>query len=176
MHYESAKDVWDNLQAIHEGENSTSNIVKKEVHSSTKLTNNIVFKTFNVSKEETCSLLEDECDHEMASIISNRVTDSEEKWLDNEFNLKRKLVSALKKIESLKEKLQAYEKKDHNVNESKDTQAVTEQLNERKIHCEGLEAEIISLKTDLEKSNEQNKELLQVFEEQENGLKEEIIE
>ena len=40
---------------------------------------------------------------------------------------------------------------------------------------ETLEAEIISLKTDLEKSNKKNEELLQNFEEQENGLKEEIL-
>ena len=42
-------------------------------------------------------------------------------------------------------------------------------------HSEGLKAEIISLKTDLEKSNNKSKELLQTFEEQENGLKEEIL-
>ena len=40
---------------------------------------------------------------------------------------------------------------------------------------EELEAKIISLKADLEASNKKNEELLQFFEEQENGLKEEIL-
>ena len=40
---------------------------------------------------------------------------------------------------------------------------------------EELEAEIISLKEDPEKSNKKNEDLLQNFEEQENGLKEEIL-
>ena len=39
-------------------------------------------------------------------------------------------------------------------------------------HSEGLEVEIISLKADLEKSNKKNEELLQIFEEKENELKE----
>ena len=47
--------------------------------------------------------------------------------------------------------------------------------NEVSNHSGGLEAEIISLKPDLEKSNKKNEELLQKFEEQENGLKEEIL-
>ena len=42
-------------------------------------------------------------------------------------------------------------------------------------HSEWLEAEIISLKADLEASNKKNEEFLQIFEEQENGLKEEIL-
>ena len=40
---------------------------------------------------------------------------------------------------------------------------------------ERLEAEIISLKEELEKSNKKNEDLLQTFEEQENELKEEIL-
>lgn len=52
---------------------------------------------------------------------------------------------------------------------------MVEQLNKRKIHCEGLESNIISLKIDLENSNEQKNDLLRIFEEQENWLKEEII-
>ena len=46
---------------------------------------------------------------------------------------------------------------------------------EYKQHCEGLEVEIVSLRADLENSKKWNEEPLQAFEEQENGLKEEII-
>ena len=42
-------------------------------------------------------------------------------------------------------------------------------------YCEGIEAEVISLRADIEKSNKWNEALLQVFEEKENGLKEEIL-
>jgi len=45
-------------------------------------------------------------------------------------------------------------------NESKDIVAVNEQLNERERHCEILEAKIIFFNIDIEKSKEQNKELL----------------
>ena len=50
----------------------------------------------------------------------------------------------------------------------KDT--TTKELKERTSYCEGLEAEVISLKEDLEKSNKQNEELLQAFEEQKNEI------
>lgn len=86
-------------------------------------------------------------------------------------NRRIKCFFSFKKIETFKEKLQVCEN-----NESKDIVAVNEQLNERERHCEILEAKIIFFNIDIEKSKEQNKELLQVFEEQENGIKEEIIE
>ncbi len=57
---------------------------------------------------------------------------------------------------NLKDKLQAYDKKDHIKSEN---DAV-----ESKQYCEGLEVEIVSLR-DLEKSNKKNQELLQAFEE-----------
>lgn len=56
------------------------------------------------------------------------------------------------------------------------TVAITKQINEIKQYCEGIEVEIISLRSDLQNSNKWNEEILQVFEEQVNGIKEEIIE
>lgn len=53
--------------------------------------------------------------------------------------------------------------------------ATTKELKERNKYCEGLEAEIISLNSDVEKSNKWYEDILQVFEGQENELKEEII-
>lgn len=84
MHYEFAKEVWDNMWAIHEGE---SNIIREQVYSSSKHTCNVYFDTLNISKEETYSLSEDECGHETTSILTNRVTDSEEERLNNKFKL-----------------------------------------------------------------------------------------
>lgn len=69
---------------------------------------------------------------------------------------------ALKKIDNLKDKLQAYDNNDH-------AGMVSNQ------YCEGIVVGIISLRENIEKSDKQNEELLQEFEEQENGLKEEIL-
>jgi len=107
-----------------------------------------------------------------SSLISNvskyehddGVIDSEEDRLEEFFYLIRKLDLALKKISNLEDNLQAYDNRDH----MKSVNVAVES----KQYCEGLEAEIVSLKTDLEKSNKRNEELLQAFEEQENGLKE----
>jgi len=54
-------------------------MAKEEVHSPNKLTCNLASfnpneEAFNVSKEEICSLSEEECGQELVSIISNGVT------------------------------------------------------------------------------------------------------
>ena len=82
--------------------------------------------------------------------------------LEEIFDLRTKLNLALKNIVNLKDKLQAYDNKDH-------VGMVSNQ------YCEGIEVEVISLRENIEKSNKWNEALLQVFEEQENGLKEEIL-
>ena len=46
---------------------------------------------------------------------------------------------------------------------------------ESKQYCKDIEADIISLREYLEKLDKQNERLLQEFEDQENGLKEEIL-
>jgi len=60
-------------------------------------------------------------------------------------------------ISNLKDKLQTYYNRDHVSVKSKQ-------------YCEGLEADIVSLKVDLEKSNKKNKKLLRAFYEQDNGI------
>lgn len=51
----------------------------------------------------------------------------------------------------------------------------TKELKERTSYYEGLKEEIISLKSNLEKSKKWYEETLQVFKEQGNGFKKEII-
>ena len=87
--------------------------------------------------------------------------------LEEFFDLTMKLDIALKNIVNFKDKFSKHDNKDH----IKSTN-VNVECNQ---HCEDLEAEIASLREDLEKSNKRNEELLQAFEEQENGPKEEIL-
>jgi hypothetical protein len=92
-------------------------------------------------------------------------------------NLEEKLVSALEKIDRLrgknkkkKEQLQKYEKKDHDLDETKKTviilktqleeekmieEVVRNQLKENEENCEKLEGEIVSLRKELEKTTNQ---------------------
>lgn len=74
--------------------------------------------------------------------MSDGVTDSEEYKLEKVLNLRRKLEFSLKRINNLKDKLQAHDYRDHvkSVNVAK----------ESKQNCEGLEAKIVSLRPDLE--------------------------
>ena len=88
--------------------------------------------------------------------MSGVVTNSEEEKLEEIHNLRRKLDFSLKRINNLKEKLQAYDNKDHVKSENV--------VIESKQYCEGLENEIVSLRENLEKSNKWNEELLQLFE------------
>jgi len=88
--------------------------------------------------------------------MSGVVTNSEEEKLEEIHNLRRKLDFSLKRINNLKEKLQAYDNKDHV--KSENVVIVSKQ------YCEGLENEIVSLRENLEKSNKWNEELLQLFE------------
>lgn len=92
------------------------------------------------------------------SKMKNGVVDSKEDRLEEIVDLRTKLDLALKRID----KLQAYDNKDH-------VSMVSNQ------YCEGLEAEVISLRAYIEESNKKNEDLLHAFEEQENGLKEKII-
>lgn len=147
MHYAIAKELWDDLQEIHEGRT-------EEGFSLGELTGNIVSKRKNdVSKDEY--------------YMSYGVTDSKEDMLEEELDLRRKLVFDLKRTNNLKSKLQEYE--------NKNLDKLVSIVAQYKQYCEGLEAEIISLRSNIENSNKQNVELLQVFEEQDNGMKGEII-
>jgi len=119
MHYETAKQVSDNLQVIHEGK------LKEDCLSGEPL-GNLISK--DVSK--------DEYDDKTTFVMSNGITDSEEDRLEEVLNLRRKLDFSLKRIINLKYKLQEYDNRDHVAVESKKC-------------CEGLDAEIISLRADL---------------------------
>jgi len=90
------------------------------------------------------------------------VSNSKENSLEEFFYLRTKLDLALKNIVNLNDKLHIYDNKDH-------ADMVSNQ------YCEGLQAEVISLRAYLEKSDKHNEEQLQAFDEQENGLKEEIL-
>jgi len=74
------------------------------------------------------------------SNITNRIVDSKEYRLEEIVDLRTKLDLALKKIVNINDKLQAYNKKDRVGMESNQ-------------YCEGLEAEVIIVREDLEKSN-----------------------
>eukprot|EP00253_Pinus_taeda_P024421 PITA_24421 len=109
--------VWDKIQAIHE------ETPKRE------LPGNPILK--NVS----------------TFAMSNGVINSKEGMLEEIFDIRKKLDLALKNIVNLKDKLQAYDNKNHAGMISKQ-------------YCEGLESEIVSLRADLEKSDRRNEELL----------------
>lgn len=93
VHYEIRKEVWDNMQAIHEGKT-------KKDYSSGEPTGNLVSKEDNgVSKGEY--------------VMLDGVTNSKEDMLEEIMNLIRKLDFSLKMINNLKNKLQAYDNRDH---------------------------------------------------------------
>lgn len=50
-------------------------------------------------------------------------------------------------------------------NEENEKDTTTKELKERTSYCEGLEAEVVSLKEDLENANKKNEELLKAVEE-----------
>lgn len=134
MHYTIVKDVW----IIYR-----KSMKEKQYYSSRESTGKLVPKENNdVSK----------CEY----VMSDGVTDLEEDKLEEILNLKRKLDFALEGINIIKDKLHTYDNRDHvklvNVT------VVSKQ------YYEGLEAEIVSLRADLENSNKWNEELLQVFE------------
>lgn len=75
----------------------------------------------------------------------------------------------MKNIQIFKENLQVYENMDHSVEKlekaaiilraqlkkvKRTNESVFEKLNDRKIHCEGIDSEFIFLKIDLENLNE----------------------
>jgi hypothetical protein len=102
---------------------------------------------------------------------------SEEEDIDGEVNLEAELISALEEIDRLREEnikqkkqLQKHEKKDHDLEETKKTiiilktqleeakrieEVVRSQLKEKEENCEKLEAEIVSLRKELEKTIDQ---------------------
>ena len=99
--------------------------------------------------------------------MSDGVTDSKLDKLEEILNLRRKQDFSFKMINNIKDKLQAYDNKDH-------VKSVNDAIESKK-YCEGIEVEIVSLRADLEKSNKKNEKLLEVFEEKENWMKEYII-
>ena len=122
---------------------------RKEYFSSEEPTSNLISKQNNdVTKDKY--------------VMSDQVTNSEEDILEEVIHLRRILNLSQKRIINLKNKLQACDNKDHVTVESKQ-------------YFEGLEAKIVSLRGVLENSNKQKEELLEVFEEEDNRLKKEII-
>lgn len=73
----------------------------------------LAFETFNVSEEEAYSPSKYDGGDEITFSISDGVTNSEDKILEEVILLRRKLVYALKMIENIKVMLHEYENMDH---------------------------------------------------------------
>ena len=141
----------------------------------------------------TCACNDEDSESNSISLEANlKINDESNFWdqFKRRESILKDVISRLnEQIETMKGQIEMYQRlQDKVTNHSEGLEAeiislkadleASNKKNEKLLQSfekEGREVEIISLKTDLEKSNKKNEELLQIFEEQENGLKEEIL-